>query len=181
MLTIAVIVGSLRKESINKKWMLALDKLAHPNLTFNIIEIKDVPLFNQDHENDMPAAAAHLKSEVTKADGVLFATPEYNRSIPGVLKNIIDWGTRPSGKNCWVGKPMSVIGVSPGNVGTAAAQAYLRSILVTIGGVVMGQPEVYLVNKPDLIDADFNITNTDTKKFLLSYLDSFAKWVESHK
>ncbi len=180
MLTIAVIIGSLRKDSIHKKLMRALNKLEHPNLSFNILDISDIPLYNQDEEANLPASVVELKSAISSANGVLILTPEYNRSIPGVLKNVIDWGTRPYGKNSWAGKPTGILGTSPGNIGTAVAQAHLRSIMVAIGAVLMGQPDVYLVYKPDLIDADDNITNPDTKKFLQMYLDSFGKWVEAH-
>lgn len=181
MLDIAVVVGSLRKESFNKKLILALDKLNHPNLTFNILDLQDVPLYNQDNESNLPAAVAKLKNDISKADGILFATPEYNRSIPGVLKNIIDWGTRPYGMNSWANKPAAVIGTSPGVIGTAAAQSHLRSILVTVNTILLGQPEIYLVYKNDLIDEHYNITNEDTKKFLQNFLNVFNDFVECHK
>lgn len=178
MLNIAVIIGSLRKDSFNKQLVMALDKLNHPTLKLNLLKIDDIPLFNQDNENNMPPSVATLKKLVTDADGVLFATPEYNRSIPGVLKNIIDWGTRPYGQNVWKNKPIGIIGTSPGNVGTAAAQAHLRSILVSIGAVLLGLPEVYIVFKKDILDSQFNFTDENTKKFMQQYLDSFATWVE---
>lgn len=182
MYNIATIIGSLRKDSFNKKLMHAVDKLDHPKLKFNILNIDNVPLFNQDHEKEMPAPAAQLKKEIADSDGVLFVTPEYNRSIPGVLKNIIDWGTRPSGKNVWSKKPAGMIGTSPGAIGTAVAQSHLRSILTSIDVPVLGFPEVYIVFKDDLIDKQFNFTNEGTKKFLQSYLDAFSQWVDkSHK
>lgn len=181
MYKIAVIVGSLRKESFNKKLMLALNKLNHPNLTFNMINLHDIPLYNQDNENNLSAPVASFKNEISNADGVLFVTPEYNRSIPGVLKNVIDWGTRPYGKNVWANKPTATIGTSPGAVGTAVAQSHLRSILVSIGAVVLGMPEVYFVYKNELFDANDNITNEDTKKFLQGFLDKYSSWVESHQ
>ncbi|MDR3491331.1 MAG: NAD(P)H-dependent oxidoreductase [Gammaproteobacteria bacterium] len=180
MFNIAVVVGSLRKESFNKKLVHALDKLNHPNLKFTILDINEVPLYNQDNEGNMPAAVVKFKKEIQDAAGVLFVTPEYNRSIPGMLKNLIDWGTRPYGKNVWANKPTGIIGVSPGVVGTAVAQGHLRSILVAIGAIVMGQPEVYFVHKDELYDANNNITNEDTKKFLQGYLDKFSGWIESH-
>lgn len=179
MLNIVVIIGSLRKESFNKKLFLALDNLFHPTLTFTMLDISQIPLYNQDDEGTLPASVADLKNAVSQADGVLFVTPEYNRSIPGVLKNVIDWGTRPYGTNCWA-KPMSIIGTSQGAVGTAVGQAHLRSIMITLGAVIMGQPEMYIVFKNDLIDENFNVTNADTKKFLQGYLDKFSKWVEKH-
>jgi chromate reductase, NAD(P)H dehydrogenase (quinone) len=181
MYNIATIIGSLRKDSFNKKFMHALDKLDHPKLKFNILNIETIPLFNQDHEQDMPAPAAKMKKEVAESDGVLFLTPEYNRSIPGVLKNIIDWGTRPYGQNVWKNKPTGILGVSPGVIGTAVAQSHLRSILGSIAVPVLGEPEVYLVYKEGLIDDNFNITNENTKKFLQSFLDRFSQWVEDLK
>lgn len=180
MFTITVIVGSLRKESFNKKLVQALNKLSHPDLKFNIPDLSEIPLYNQDNENNMPAVVKKLKDEISNANGILFATPEYNRSIPAVLKNIIDWGTRPYGKNSWANKPTAIIGTSPGVIGTAVAQAHLRSILVAINAIVMGQPEIYLVYKNELIDEHFNITNKDTEKFLQGFLDTFAQWVADH-
>jgi len=180
MFKIAVIVGSLRKDSFNKRLMHALDKLNHPTLEFNILDLNEVPLFNQDNENNLPLAVENLKKEVSNANGVLFVTPEYNRSIPGVLKNVIDWGTRPYGKNSWANKPGAIIGISPGNVGTAVAQAHLRSILVGLDVIILGQPEVYLVFKNESFDENNNITNEDTKKFLQGFLDKYSNWIEQH-
>ncbi len=180
MFNIAVIVGSLRKESFNKKLVHALDKLNHPGLKLNILELNEIPIYNQDNEANMPAAVIDFKNKILNADGILFVTPEYNRSIPGVLKNSIDWGTRPYGKNSFANKPTAIIGTSPGVIGTAVAQAHLRSILVAINAVVMGQPEVYFVYKNELIDEHHNITSEETKKFLQGFLDAFHKWVEYH-
>ena len=180
MYSISVIVGSLRKESFNKKLMQAVDKLNHPLLKFNRLDISPIPLFNQDNENNMPTAVAHFKKEIENSDGVLFVTPEYNRSIPGVLKNVIDWGTRPYGKNCWAKKSIGIIGTSPGNVGTAVAQAHLKSVLVGLDAIVLGQPEVYIIYKDGLIDENDNITNEGTAKFLQGFLDKFSGWVQMH-
>lgn len=180
MLKIVVIIGSLRKESINKKLVHALDKLSHPDLEFHIFDIKNIPLYNQDNESNLPEVVVSLKNEIATADGLLFVTPEYNRSIPGVLKNVIDWGSRPSGKNSWAGKPTAIIGTSQSSVGTAVAQSHLRSILVAIGALVIGQPEVYLIYKNDLLDENYKITNEGTAKFLQDFLDKFGKWVKSH-
>ena len=180
MFNIAVIVGSLRKESLNRKLACALNNLNHPDLKLNIIDITKIPLYNQDNENNLPDAVVTFKNEIAKANGILFITPEYNRSIPGVLKNIIDWGTRPYGQNSWSKKATAVIGTSPGVIGTAVAQAHLRSLLVAIDAIVMGQPEVYLVYKNELIDDAHHITNEDTKKFLQGFLDVFSNWVKSH-
>lgn len=178
--TVAVIVGSLRKESINLKLVKALNQLNHPHLTFNLLNIQDIPLFNQDNENPLPPTVEKLKASIKSADAILFATPEYNRSIPGVLKNIIDWGTRPYGQNAFAGKPAAIIGASPGNVGTAAAQVHLRSILGALGTVMMGQPEVYFTDKPNLIDKNDKITDEGTAKFLQSFIDAFSAWISTH-
>ena len=181
MFNVIVIVGSLRKESFNKKLALALDKLKHPQLKFSISKIDDIPLYNQDLDNNLPSSVVRLKKEILSADAVLFVTPEYNRSIPGVLKNIIDWGTRPYGQNSWMGKPTATIGTSPGVVGTAVAQSHLRSILVAINAALLGQPEVYLIYKDDLIDSTFNITVEATQKFLQDFLDRFVQWITLHQ
>lgn len=180
MFNIAVIVGSLRKDSFNKKLALALEKLKQPQLQFSFIKIDDIPLYNQDLDNNLPSSVVRFKNEISNADAVLFITPEYNRSIPGVLKNVIDWGTRPYGKNCWARKTIGIVGTSPGVVGTAVAQSHLRSIMVAIDAVLLGLPEVYLVFKEGLIDENCNITVESTQKFLTSYLDRFAAWVEQH-
>ncbi len=181
MFKIAAIVGSLRKESINKKFMRALDKLTHPELEFQTLKLDDVPLFNQDDENNLPTPVVNLKTVIAEADGLLFVTPEYNRSIPGVLKNIIDWGTRPYGKNVWKNKPTAIVGTSQGSVGTAVAQSHLRSIMVPLGIILMGRPEVYFVFKEGLMDAECNITDENTKKFLQGFLDNFSQWMRDHK
>ncbi|HVV68730.1 MAG TPA: NADPH-dependent FMN reductase [Gammaproteobacteria bacterium] len=180
MFNILVVVGSLRKESFNRKLALALDKLNHPQSKFSLAQINDIPLFNQDLEQDLPAAVVRLIQEISQADAILLVTPEYNRSIPGVLKNIIDWGSRPYGQNSWRGKPTAIIGTSQGNVATACAQAHLRSIMVAIDAILLGLPEVYLIYKEGLIDEAFNITVESTQKFLQGFLERFAQWIELH-
>jgi len=177
---IAVIVGSLRRESINRKLAQALAKLAGSRAQFTILKIDDVPLFNQDLEPNPPAAVTRLKAEIEAADGVLIVTPEYNRSIPGVLKNAIDWASRPYGKNSFNGKPTAAIGASGGAIGTAAAQQHLRSILAYLNVTLMGQPEGYISFKPGLIDDQHNVTDESVRKFLQTYVDAFAGWVERH-
>ena len=177
---IAVIVGSLRRESINRKLAEALAKLAGSRAQFTILRIDDLPLFNQDQEPNPPAAVTRLKGEIEAADGVLIVTPEYNRSIPGVLKNAIDWASRPYGKNSFNGKPTAAIGASGGAIGTAAAQQHLRSILVYLNVTLMGQPEGYISFKPGLIDDQHNVTDESVRKFLQTYVDAFAAWVERH-
>jgi len=174
MLKVAVIAGSLRKDSFNRKLALALNKLNHPDLKLSLTKIDDIPLYNQDLDDHLPDSVIRFKNEIAEADAVLFVTPEYNRSIPGVLKNVIDWGTRPYGKNVWARKPMAAIGTSPGVIGTAVAQSHLRSIMVAIDAIYLGQPEVYLVYKEGLIDHDFTITVKETQAFLQQFLDRFA-------
>lgn len=175
---IAVIVGSIRRDSINRKLAEALAKLAKPKAEFAILKIDDLPLFSQDLELSPPASVTRLKSEIEAADGVLIVTPEYNRSIPGVLKNAIDWASRPYGKNSFNGKPTAGIGTSMGSVGTAAAQQHLRSILAYLNVELMGQPEGYIAYKQGLVDDAGNITDDGTRKFLQGYVDAFADWIE---
>lgn len=178
---IAVVVGSLRKDSYNKKLAHALAKLVKGKMEFVFVDIGGLPLFNQDLEASPPASVTKFKNEIESADGVLFVTPEYNRSIPGVLKNAIDWGSRPYGKSSWAGKPAAICGASPGAVGAAVAQNHLRSIT---GGFLdmptMGQPELYLTWKDELIDADFNVTNDSTKAFLQGFVDKFSLWTDAY-
>lgn len=175
---IAVIVGSIRRESINRQLAQALAKLAKPKAEYTILKIDDLPLFSQDLEPNPPEAVIRLKREIEASDGVLIVTPEYNRSIPGVLKNAIDWASRPYGKNSFAGKPAAAIGTSQGAVGTAAAQQHLRSIMTYLNTKFMGQPEGYIVYKPGLVDGEANITDESARKFLQGYVDSFATWVD---
>lgn len=179
MFNIAVIIGSLRKDSFNRKLALSLDKLQHPTLKFSYLQIDDIPLYNQDLDNNLPTSVVKLKKEIATAHAILMVTPEYNRSIPGVLKNIIDWGTRPYGQNVWAEKPMATIGITPGANGTAVAQSHLRSIMVALGAILFGLPEVYLTYKEGLIDNDFNITIENTRTFLQNFLDRFATEIEA--
>lgn len=181
MLKIAVVVGSLRKDSYNKKLAKSLEKLAAGKMEFSYVDIGSVPLFNQDLEASVPASVTKLKSEIEAADGVLFVTPEYNRSIPGVLKNAIDWASRPYGKSSWAGKPAAVCGTSQGAIGTAVAQAHLKQIIAGyLDMPLLGQPEMYVAYKEESFDADHNVTNDATKKFLQGFVDKFASWVDLH-
>jgi chromate reductase len=178
MYTIAVLVGSLRRESINLKLAKALAKLGRAKFSFKFVELGDLPIYNEDLWQDPPAAVLRMKKDIEQSDAVLFVTPEYNRSIPPVIKNAIDWGTRPWGQNSWVGKPGSIVGTSPGNVGTAVAQTHLRSVAVILDLILMGQPEVYFVNKPGLIDENHDITDDTTREFLEGYLARFEVWID---
>jgi len=178
---IAVIVGSIRRESINRKLADALSKLAKSGTQFTFVKIDDLPLFSQDLEPTPPAAVTRIKGEIEAADGVLIVTPEYNRSIPGVLKNAIDWASRPYGKNSFAGKPTAAIGTSQGAVGTAAAQQHLRSILAYLDVTLMGQPEGYITYKKDMVDGAGQVADESVRKFLQLYMDKFTAWVERNR
>ncbi|KRG67212.1 NADPH-dependent FMN reductase [Stenotrophomonas terrae] len=175
---IAVFVGSLRKESINRRLALALEKLAGDRAKFEYIQIGDVPLYNQDHDTQFPAQGTRMKNQVRAADAVLFVTPEYNRSIPGVLKNAIDTASRPYGDNAFAGKPAAVVGASIGAIGSAMAQQHLRNVLVFVDLAVMPQPEAFVQFKDGLIEADGTISNDGTRQFLQGYVDKFLAWTE---
>ncbi len=181
MYNVAIIVGSLRKESINKKLARALMRIGKDQLRLTIVGIDDIPLYNQDMESDLPGPVARLKEEIAAADAVLFVTPEYNRSMPGVLKNVIDWGSRPYGQNVWAGKPAAVAGISPSPAGTAVCQSHLRSILTMLGMVLLSQPEVYISDRPGVINDDGTVTDKSTEEFLLSFLTRFAGWIGGRK
>lgn len=178
---IAVFVGSLRGASINLRLARALERLAPPNVEFEYAHLGDVPLYNQDLEIDIPAPAAALKALIARADGLLFVTPEHNRSIPAALKNAIDWGTRPWGQNAWIGKPGGIVGTSPSAVATALAQQHLRHILAAEGVNVYTLPEVFLQYKDGLIDDNHHVTNDDTRQFLQGWLDGYLAWVNKLK
>ena len=176
---IAVVVGSIRRDSINKKLAQALVKLGAPALDLQIVRIDDLPLYNQDDEGNLPASVVRFKSEIGAADGVLFVTPEHSRSIPAALKNAIDWGARPWGKNSWTGKVAAVTGASPGAISTALAQQHLRQILGA-QGIVLSGGEAYIQFTPELIGADGAIADESAKGFLKSFLDQFAALVGKH-
>lgn len=178
--TLAVITGSIRKESMNLKLAKALARLMGDKVEATFVDIASLPLFSQDLEADVPASVTALKTAIEKADGVLIVTPEYNRSIPGVLKNALDWASRPYGKNSFAGKPAAICGASPGAIGTACAQQHLRSIMGYLDVVLMGAPELYLQFKDGMIDADGNVAADDTRKFLQGYADKCAAWVARH-
>ena len=173
---IAVIVGSNRRELINRKYAQALVKLGAGKFEAKVARIDDLPMFNQDNEANMPAEAARFKDEITRADGVLIVTPEHNRSMPTVLKNAIDWGARPFGKSVWPGKPGFITGTSGGAIGTALAQQHLRSVMTGLGMILLGG-EAYITNKPNLIDEQGNIGDDSTQKFLQGFVDRFATLV----
>ncbi len=177
---VAVLIGSLRKDSYNKKLAKAIEKLAPADFEFEHVRIDDLPLYTQDFDADYPDTGKRLKQQVSEADALLFVTPEYNRSIPGVLKNAIDIGSRPWGTNSFAGKPAGVLGISVGTIGTALAQQHLRNVLAYLDTPTMGQVEVFLQYKDGLIDADGNIGNDDTRKFLQGWVDKYVGWVKLH-
>ncbi len=177
---VAVIVGSLRKESFTRKVALALAELAPPSLKLSTVEIRDLPLYDQDLDGEAPPAAwITFRDRVRRADAVLFATPEYNRSVPGVLKNAIDVGSRPYGKSVWSGKPAAVASVSPGALGAFGANHHLRQSLVFLDMPVLQQPEFYLGNVGSLLDGNGKLANETTREFLRKFMEAFAAWIET--
>ena len=177
---LAVVVGSLRKDSFNQKLAAALQTFFPADFSFTQVRIDDLPLYNQDDDSTPSAQVVRLKSEITAAQGVLFFTPEYNRSVPGVLKNAIDHASRPYGKSAWNGKPAGVLGASVGPVGTAPAQQHLRNILAYLNMPTLGQPEAFIHNKEGLYDEVGNISEA-SKKFLQSWVDAYVAWVKQHQ
>lgn len=177
--TIAVIVGSLRQDSFNRRLADALTHMLPSHFVFKQVRIGDLPLYNQDDDAHQADTVKRLKNDIKTAQGILFITPEYNRSIPGVLKNAIDHASRPYGQSAWTGKPAGVLGVSPGATGTCMAQQHLRNILATLDMPTLGQPEAFIQAKDGLFDASGNI-GTDSKKFLQGWMDQYVAWVEQH-
>jgi chromate reductase, NAD(P)H dehydrogenase (quinone) len=174
---ITVLVGSLRRDSFNRKLADALAKLAPSNFTFKQAQISDLPLYNQDDDSQQAPSVLRLKSEIKMANGLLFVTPEYNRSLPGVLKNAIDHASRPYGQSAWAGKPAGVLGVSVGAIGTALAQQHLRNVLAYLDVPTMGQPEVFIHVKDDLFGSDGSI-GAGSQKFLQDWMDHYVAWVK---
>ena len=179
---VAVLVGSLRKESLSRKVALALAELAPTSLKLGIVEIGDLPLYNQDAETDPPPAAwASFRDAIRKADAVLFVTPEYNRSVPGALKNAIDVGSRPYGKSVWSGKPGAVVSVSPGALAAFGANHALRQSLVFLDVPAMQQPEAYVGGAAGLFDASGKLANDASREFLGKFMQAYAAWVERNR
>ena len=174
---IAVIVGSLRHDSLNRKLASAVVKLAPAEFSFKQVQISDLPLYNQDDDANPAESAKRLKNEIKSAQGLLFVTPEYNRSIPGVLKNAIDHASRPYGQSAWAGKPAGVMGISPGATGTAMAQQHLRNILAHLDVQMLGQPEGFIQAKEGLFDQAGNI-GADSRKFMQNWMDKYVAWVK---
>lgn len=176
---IAVVIGSLRKDSFNRKLANAIVKLAPPEFSFKQLQIGDLPLYNQDDDAHQADSVQRLKAEISASQGLLFLTPEYNRSIPGVLKNALDHASRPYGQSAWPGKPAGVLGVSVGAIGTALAQQHLRNILAYLDVPTLGQPEAFIHAKEGLFDAEGNI-GADSRKFLQNWMDQYVAWVKKH-
>ncbi|HXS41032.1 MAG TPA: NADPH-dependent FMN reductase [Stellaceae bacterium] len=174
---VAVLVGSLRKDSFNRKMALALAAMAPPSLKLEIVEIRHLSLYDQDGDANPPSEWTAFRERIRKADGVLFVTPEYNRSIPGALKNAIDVGSRPYGKSAWNGKPGAVVSVSPGAIGAFGANHHVRQTLVFLNVPAMPQPEAYLGGADKLFDAEGKIANPGTRDFLANFLAAFDRWI----
>ena len=177
---IGYVVGSLRKDSINRKLANALIKLGPPDFTFKELRIGDLPLYNQDDDKAQAPEVQRLKSELRAVDAVIFVTAEYNRSIPGVLKNAIDHASRPFGHSAWAGKPAGVIGASIGAISTAVAQLHLRTILAYLDMPTLAQPEAYIQIKDGFFDEAGNFANAETRKFLHGWMDKYVAWVKKH-
>lgn len=176
---IAVIVGSLRKDSFNRRLADAVARLAPADFSFSHLEIGDLPLYNQDHDGQPSDAVKRLKAGIGAAQGLLFVTPEYNRSIPGVLKNAIDHASRPYGQSAWTGKPAGVLGASPGAAGTAMVQQHLRNVLANLDVPTLGQPEAFIQVKEGLFDEAGDI-GAGSRKFLQNWMDRYVALVKKH-
>lgn len=177
---IAVLVGSLRKESYNLKIAKALESVAPKSISFEYLTIGNLPFFNEDLEETPPKEWVAFREEIQAADGLLFVTPEYNRSVPGVLKNAIDVGSRPYGANSFDAKPGAVVSASPGNISGFGANHHLRQSLTFLNIPTMAQPEAYIGGVADMFDEKGNLTDDSTKKFLTSFMEAFKKWVETN-
>jgi chromate reductase len=176
---VAVLIGSLRKDSYNRKLANAIVKLAPPEFIFHQVQIGDLPLYNQDNDTNQIEPVIRLKNDIRLAQGLLFVTPEYNRSIPGVLKNAIDLASRPSGQNAWAGKPAGILGISTGAIGTAAAQQHLRNVLAFLDVPTLGQPEAFIQVKEGLFD-DAGEIGPGSKQFLQNWMNHYVAWVKKN-
>ncbi len=177
---VAIFVGSLRKDSLNRKMANALIALAPPSLRMEIVEIGDLPLYNQDFDPDPPQPVRDFKQRVQAADAVLFITPEYNRSVPGVLKNAIDTASRPYGQSAWDGKPGAVISVSPSKMGGFGANHHLRQSMVFLNVPMLQQPEAYIGGANELFDDQGAIKNDSTRELMQKFLQAFAQWIDQN-
>lgn len=180
MAKIGIVIGSLRKESFSKKVAGNMTKLFPEGYTTELIEIGNLPLYNEEYDDNSPAEYTAFRSKVRAVNAILFVTPEYNRSIPGVLKNALDVGSRPYGQSVWAGKPAAIISHSIGNIGGFGANHHLRQVLMFLDMPILQQPEVYLANTPKLFDEKGQINNADTVKFLQSFIDAFGALIERY-
>ena len=179
---VVVLVGSLRKESLNRKIANAMIALNAAPLKFEFAEIGNLPLYNQDLDGEStPKSWLALRQQIRSSDAVLFVTPEYNRGVPGVLKNAIDVASRPYGQSAWEGKPGAVISVSPGGIGAFGANHHLRQSLVFLNVPAMQQPEAYIGGATKLFDTQGNLTNQDARELLTKFTKSFAAWIEANR
>ncbi len=177
---VAVLVGSLRKESVTRKLAMAMKGLAPASLALDIVEIRDLQLYDQDLETETPPKEwVTFRARIKRCDAVLFATPEYNRSVPGCLKNAVDVGSRPGGLGVFDGKPGAIVSVTPYGLGAFGANHHLRQILVYVNVLAMAQPEAYVSQAGDLVDANFKITKDASREFLKTFLNAFAAWIET--
>lgn len=176
MTKIAMIVGSLRRDSFNRKFAEALVRMAPPDVSFTWLDIASLPLYDQDDDGDQAAPVKALKAAIREADGVIFVTPEYNRSIPGVLKNAIDHASRPYGDSAWAGKPAGVIGISPGALGTALAQQHLRCVLAYLDMPTLNQPEAFIQHRKGMFAEDDSLTDL-SRDFARKWLDAYLAFV----
>lgn len=177
-ITILGIAGSLRRQSYNRSALRAAKQLAPEGVTIDIFELEGIPAFNEDQETNPPAQVAELKKRIRAADALLFVTPEYNYSVPGVLKNAIDWASRPYGDSAWSGKPAAIMGASIGNIATARAQYHLRQICVFLNVFPLNQPEVMIGNASQRFDAEGNLTDESTREHIRKLLQSLVQWTE---
>jgi chromate reductase len=175
-----MVVGSLRRESFNRKLAEAVIKLAPPEFSFQPLRIDDLPLYNQDDDADQAETVKRLKREITAARGLLFVTPEYNRSVPGVLKNALDHASRPYGQSAWTGKPAGVMGASVGAPGASMAQQHLRNMLAYLDVPTLGQPEVFIHVKDGFFSPDGGFASAETRAFLQGWMDRYVEWVKRH-
>lgn len=175
---VVVVVGSLRRESINRKVALALKELAPPSLALDIVDIGHLPLYDQDLEAETPESWLAFRERVRRAEAALFVTPEHNRSVPAALKNALDIASRPYGQSVWAGKPAAVVSASPGSLGGFAANHHLRQLLVALNLPTMQQPEIYLAGADKLFDASGALQNDSTRQFLGRFLQAYAAWAE---
>ena len=177
---VAVIVGSLRKGSLNRQVANALAELAPATLKLNIIDIGHLPIYNQDGDEEPPASWSEFRDRIKAADGVLFVTPEHNRSVPAALKNALDVGSRPYGKNVWSGKPGAVVSASPGGIGGFGANHHLRQSLVFLNVPAMAQPEAYIGGADKLFDVTGKLANDGTREFLQGFMQAYGAWITAN-